>query len=204
MKNTNLTNRKNSRSSAILKYSLSIFILIAGLIFVSPTNANAQAGKAIVNLARIIIAGKTVKDAVDTVKKPKNSGRNPGTVSRTSNYSRQTIVNFCNYTGEPELYVAVGHQASQNDWISRGWFGVRNGSCRQVDIGRNYSGYIYTYAINQDSTLEWRGSHSFYVDWQEGFSLNQSRYGLDRNGNYKPVGMREFKVVPGVNNYRYR
>lgn len=230
MKNTRSTNRTaDIGSSAATKHFLLILILTAGFIFISPANISAQ-GKAAGVIARMILKRAATKAAAKAAAKRaaaraaarnsmRTNSRNNARTNRTYNPGRanrppgqktyrremETVVNYCNYTGEPTIYVAIGHTANySDDWISRGWFQISNGTCKSVPIGMNYSGYVYQYAVNQDSSLVWKGVHNFYINKYEAFKLRQSDSSFGYGENYKTVGMSEFRVSPGTNNYRFR
>lgn len=112
----------------------------------------------------------------------------------------KTSVRFCNYTGEPNIQLAIGQLVNtrvENYYIARGWFHIANGYCENFPLPDGYKGYVYAYALNDDSTLQWKGNFSFYVDWYDSFKIRQDDRNLPYERNYKMVGMDKIRIVAG-------
>lgn len=113
---------------------------------------------------------------------------------------RGTGVRFCNYTGERNIYLAIGQLVQSGGeyyYLARGWFEIPGGGCENFPLPDSYKGYVYAYALNEDADLEWKGNTSFYVDWYNSFRLRQNDPDLERFPDYKMVGMSKIRIYPG-------
>jgi uncharacterized membrane protein len=110
-----------------------------------------------------------------------------------------TSINFCNRTSEP-IYAAYAAYDQNNGWQSNGWYKVEPQQCRDVSLGRVYTGNTYVYGM-QGSTYWGSGDASLCIDQKNAFTIRHSDTDTCSGGNFKKVPMTRLSVNPGQNNW---
>ena len=84
----------------------------------------------------------------------------------------QANLNICNDSGE-KIWVAIAyHDRDAGNWVSRGWWTIDSGECK-TPLGGNLTNQYY-YLFGDGDQHYWSGNHSFCVDSNNAFSLNQA------------------------------
>ncbi|MEZ2249632.1 DUF1036 domain-containing protein [Microcoleus sp.] len=154
---------------------------------------------------------KTKKDEINTLEKAKKElekakkeleSKNNSLQSRINELEKYTYVNFCNktsYTIEAALTYWNG-----SGLLSRGWYSVESGKCKEVSVAQNYNGNVYVYGMYNRGEREWgSGKYSFCVDIVDKFSISESDKVSCSESNQKRVAMSELSVSPGTKNWDF-
>lgn len=78
----------------------------------------------------------------------------------------------CNNSGEHVAVAIAYHDKEADNWVSRGWWNLDNGECKTPLAGNLKNKYYYIYG-DGDSHY-WKGDHSFCVDNNNKFTLNEA------------------------------
>jgi len=84
----------------------------------------------------------------------------------------QASFQICNESGEHISVAIAYHNADAGNWLSRGWWNLDNGECKTPVGGDLKNQYYYLYADGDQHY--WSGSHSFCVDDNNAFDLNDA------------------------------
>ncbi|WP_082735786.1 DUF1036 domain-containing protein [Polycladidibacter stylochi] len=87
-----------------------------------------------------------------------------------STVSAQADFRLCNKT-EGLVEVAVGYRDA-TDWVSEGWWKVKQNSCETLVKGDLASRYFYIYATESESADEWSGKAYMCVRPNKEFTIH--------------------------------
>ncbi len=79
---------------------------------------------------------------------------------------------ICNSSGEGVAVAIAYHDKESDNWVSRGWWNLKDGECKTPLSGNLKNKYYYLYG-DGDSHI-WKGEHSFCVDNDNKFTLNEA------------------------------
>jgi uncharacterized membrane protein len=79
---------------------------------------------------------------------------------------------ICNSSGEHIAVAVAYHDKDSGNWVSRGWWNLEDGECKSPLGGDLKNKYYYLFA--DGAQHYWRGEHTFCVDNDNAFTLNDS------------------------------
>lgn len=79
---------------------------------------------------------------------------------------------LCNQSGEKVSVAIAYHDKESDNWVSRGWWNLDDGACVTPLAGSLKNQYYYIYGDGDQHY--WRGEHSFCVDNDHKFTLNEA------------------------------
>ena len=92
---------------------------------------------------------------------------------------------ICNSSGENVSVAIAYHDRDAGNWVSRGWWNIASGECKTPLSGDLQDQYYYLYGDGDQHY--WKGEHSFCVDNNDKFTLNEA----DTTCNYDYEGFFE-------------
>lgn len=103
-----------------------------------------------------------------------------------NNYSKPVFAALAWYQDTPEY----------KGWVSSGWYKVIPGERKEILTYKPLNGYIYYYAKEFDSDLEFTGNNAFIIHPTEAFRIKNAnqQYVIDENSQYVWKRFREVKI----------